>query len=99
MQLLAPVILLTATLASATTSEQQPFRRQIGSNSSLVIVQAAETGALRAGAPLPTEGASRFAGDSGQGFFEVSGAPSTTVTAIGGLLGVVGAIVGGAMLL
>ncbi|KAK4640387.1 hypothetical protein QC761_603335 [Podospora bellae-mahoneyi] len=100
MQLLAPVLFVTATLAAACT-EQQPFRRQVGSNSTLVVVQAAETGAFRAGAPLPTDGlgAGRFAGDSGSGFFEVSGAPSSTFTAIGGLLGVVGAVVGGVMLL
>ncbi|VBB83900.1 Putative protein of unknown function [Podospora comata] len=99
MQLLAPVLFVTATLAAAST-EQQPFRRQVGSNSTLVVMQAAETGAFRTGTPRPTDGlgAGRFAGASGSGF-EVSGAPSSTFTAIGGLLGVVGAVVGGVMLL
>ncbi|KAK4197246.1 hypothetical protein QBC40DRAFT_351160 [Triangularia verruculosa] len=122
MQLLAPILLFTAALASATT-EQQPFRRQIGSNSTLVTVQVAETGVsnnnikiapclpelpstdnsitnqvLRAGSPSPTDlglGSNRFAGNGGGDFFQVSSASST----VAGILGVIGAVVGGAMLL
>ncbi|KAK0735733.1 hypothetical protein B0T21DRAFT_451793 [Apiosordaria backusii] len=110
MQLLAPILLLTASLASAsaTSEQQQPaaYRRQIPSNSTLVTVQAAETGILRAGAPSPTDlglGSNRFsgfAGEDSEGYILVSaGSAQTAGTVIRGLLGVVGAIVGGAMLL